>query len=321
MVVRTMVVVLAMVGVARADDQIFRCPAAEAPATPAQPTADDARWPLFAKVVPRSRGCLDGEVIGVLVAYSGRVQAAIGSDGVYELVKDKEEPVYKLGVGWNRLRQAQLPAPEGVDETIMLDGNGQNVILRTDEVKLSQGKAHKLVADAHLVKLRVNAGRGSGPKEFAFHGDAIEILDRTKAYPLDVSRLIHGTLEQFASERRGKQWRDQLNKATADAVRADKEVPNVSAYKQRDEHLGGTYFATWMPETKTLRVTFYGRFTRELRKPLPQAAGAKKKQIELRTYAAEFAYEADFDAAGKRVSVKKHPVMVLPARIETESSY
>ena len=315
-----MVVVLAMLRVAGADDDVFRCPPpSEAEAAP--PSADDARWPLFAKVIPRTRGCLDGDVIGVLVAYSGRVQAAIGSDGVYDLVKDKQsEPVYRLGVGWNRLRQAQFPAPPGVDETIMIDGNGQNVIMRTDEVKLSQGRAHKLVADAHLVRMRVNGGRGSGAKEFGFHGDKLEILDRTKAYPLDVSRLLHATLERFASERRGTEWRAQLDKATADAVRADKTL-TLKDYKQRSEHITGTYFTTWMPESRTLRITFYGRFTRELRKPLPPAPGSKKRQTELRTYAAEFAYEVDHDATGKRVSAKAHPVAALPVRIETESSY
>jgi post-segregation antitoxin (ccd killing protein) len=318
MVVRTMVVVLAMLGVASADDQIFRCPPSEAPA---QPTADDARWPLFTKVIPRTRGCLDGEVIGVIVAYSGRVQAAIGADGVYDLRKDKQaEPVYQLGVGWNAFRQAQLPAPPGTDETIMIDGNKQNVIRRTDEVRLSQGRAHKLVADAHLVKIRVNAGRGSGPKEFGFHGDNIEVLDRTKAYPLDVSRLLHATLERFASERRGTEWREQLAFATANAVRADKGL-ELAAYKQRSDRFAGTYYTTWMPETKTLRITFYGRHTRELRKPLPATAASKKKQIELRTYAAELAYEVDHDATGKRVAAKLHPLSVIPVRVDTESTY
>jgi post-segregation antitoxin (ccd killing protein) len=318
MVGRTMVVVLAMLRVASADDQVFHCPQAATTEVPA-PTADDARWPLFAKVVPRARGCLDGEVIGVLVAYSGRVQAAIGADGVYELAKDREaEPMYELAVGWNKLRQVQLPAPAGVDETIMLDGNGQNVILRTRQVKVSEGKAYKLVADAHLVKMRINAGRGSAAKEFGVHGENLEILDGTKAYPLNVSNLMHGTLERFASDRTGKAWRDQLNKATADAVRADKSI-SITNYKQRTERIAGTYFTTWMPDTNTLRVTFYGRFTRELRKPLPQAPGAKKQQNEVRTYAAEFAYDADFDTKGKRVKSTQHPISVLPVQIDTES--
>jgi post-segregation antitoxin (ccd killing protein) len=318
MLARTMLLVIAMLGAAHAEDAIFRCPPTEAPAAP---SADDARWPLFAKVMPTARGCIDGEVIGVLVAYSGRVQSAIGSDGVYELAKDKAgEPVYKLGVGHNRLRQAQLPAPPGVDETIMLDGNGQNVISRSGEVKLSQGKAHKLVADAHLVKIRVNGGRGSAPKEFGFHGDQLEILDRTKAYPLDVSRLLHATLERFASERRGPEWREQIKKATAKAVRTDLGA-KVAEFKQRSESLGGTYFTSWLPDTKRLRIVFYGRFVRELRKPLPAQPGAKKRQVELRTYAAELAYEVEFDATGKRVAEIKHPVSVNPVRTETESTY
>ena len=314
-----MLLLSALVGVAHADDAPFRCPAVSE-AEPA-PTAEDVRWPLFAKVMPRSNGCIDGDVIGVLVAYSGRVQSAIGDDGVYELAKDSAaEPVYRLAVGANRLRQAQLPASDGVTETIMIDGNGQNVIRRTSEVPLSRGKAYKLTADAHLVKIRVNGGLGSGAKEFGFHGDNVEVLDRTKAYPLDVSRLLHGTLERFASDSRGTAWREQVKKATADAVRADLG-PKIADYKQRDEHLAGTYSTTWMPESKTLRIVFYGRFTREIRKPLPALAGSKKKQLELRTYAAEFAYEVEFDASGKRVSETKHPVSVLPVRTETESTY
>src|SRR4051812_14342737 len=319
MVVRTMVVVLAMLRVASADDQMFQCPAAAAPEQPAAPTVDDTRWPLFAQVMPKSRGCLDGEVIGVLVAYAGRVQAAIGSDGVYELAKDREaEPMYELAVGWNRLRQVQLPAPAGTNETIMLDGTGQNVILRTKQVKLSEGKAYKLVADAHLVKMRINAGRGSAAKEFGLHGDNLEVLDGTKAYPLNVSNLLHGTLERFASERRGTEWREQLSKATADAIRADKGV-KISDYKQRTERIAGTYFTTWMPDTKTLRITFYGRYTREIRRPLPVVPGAKKKQLEVRAYAAEYAYDVDFDATGKRVKATPHPVSVLPVQTDTET--
>jgi post-segregation antitoxin (ccd killing protein) len=316
MYVRMVVLVLALAGVASAVDQVFHCPPATEAAPPA--TADDARWPLFAKVFPRAHACIDGEVIGVLVAYSGRVQAAIGSEGIYELAKDKDsEPVYRLATGWNRFRQAQLPAPSGA-ETIMLDGNGQNVILRTAEVKLSQGKAFKLAADAHLVKIRVNAGRGSAPKEFGFHGDNLEILDRTKAYPLDVSRLLHSNLERFASDSRGTAWREQIKKATASAVRHDLGA-KIADYKQRSEHLAGTYFTTWLPESKTVRIVFYGRFTRELRKPLPSEPGAKRQQRELRSYAAEFAYVVDFDAAGKRVSETKHPIEVLPVRTETET--
>lgn len=318
MSLRTLLLVMALAGVARADDEVFRCPAE--PETTATPTADDARWPLFAKVMPTSRGCIDGEVIGVLVAYSGRVQSALGADGIYELVMDRAtEPVYKLGVGNNRLRQAQFPSPTGED-TIMLDGAGQNVIMKTSEVPLSRGKAYKLVADAHLVKLRVNGGRGSGAKEFGFHADNLEVLDRTKAYPLDVSRLLHATLERFASERRGSEWREQIRKATAAAVRTDLGA-KIADYKSRTEHLGGTYFTTWQPESKTLRIVFYGRFTRELRKPLPAQSGSKKRHTELRTYAAELAYEVDFDVTGKRVAENRHPISVLPVRTETESSY
>jgi len=319
MYARTTLLVIALAGVAHADAAMFRCPqpAAEEPATA---TAGAVRWPLFAKVMPTWRGCIDGEVIGVLVAYSGRVQGAIGADGVYELAKDKEsEPMYQLGVGNNAFRQAQLPSPAG-EETIMLDGNGQNVILRTGEVKLSQGKAHELVADAHLVKIRVNAGRGSAPKEFGFHGDQLEVLDRTKAYPLDVSRLLHGTLERFASERRGSAWRQEIRKATDKLMRGDRDRKRAEP-GQRTEQLRGTYFVSWLPETKTLRIVFYGRLVRELRKPLPAQPGAKKRPIAVRTYAAEFAYETQYDASGKRVSETKHPISLLPVLDETESSY
>lgn len=316
MLLRTMLLVSALAGVAYADGEPFRCPAEP----DAPPTADEAKWPLFAKVMPRANGCIDGEVIGVLVAYSGRVQTAIGNDGVYALAKDSAaQPMYRLAVGRNKLRQALLPSSAGA-ESITLDGNGQNVICQSSEVPLSKGKDYKLSSDAQLVKITVNRGRGSAAKEFGFHGDNVEVLDRTKAYPLDVSRLLHGTLERFASDSRGTEWREQVRKATASAVRADLAA-KVADYKQRDEHLAGTYSTTWMPETKTLHIVFYGRFTRELRKPLPSEPGAKKKQIELRTYAAEFAYEVDFDAKGKRVSETKHPVSVLPVRTETESSY
>lgn len=316
MAFRTLLLLGALAGVAHADDEPFRCPAEpEAP-----PTADEAKWPLFAKVMPRANGCIDGEVIGVLVAYSGRVQSPVGNDGVYELAKDSaSQPLFRLGVGRNKLRQVLLPTNDGT-ESITLDGNGQNVICRSTEVPLSKGKSYKLTADAQLVKMRVNQGRGSAAKEFGFHGDNVEVLDRTKAYPLDVSRLLHGTLERFASDSRGTEWREQVKKATAAAVRADLGA-KVSDYKQRTEHLAGTYSTTWLPESKTLHIVFYGRFTRELRKPLPSEPGAKKKQLELRTYAAEFAYEVDFDATGKRVTETKHPVSVIPVRTETESTY
>ncbi len=316
MLSRSMLVLGALVGVAHAEGEPFRCPAeAEAP-----PTADEAKWPLFAKVMPRANGCIDGEVIGVLVAYSGRVQSPVGNDGVYELAKDSaSQPMYRLAVGRNKLRQALLPNTDGT-ESITLDGNGQNVICKSSEVPLSKGRSFKLTADAQLVKITVNQGRGSAAKEFGFHGENVEVLDRTKAYPLDVSRLLHGTLERFASDSRGTEWREQVKKATANAVRTDLAA-KIADYKQRDEKLSGTYSTTWMPDSKTLHIVFYGRFTRELRKPLPSEAGAKKKQVELRTYAAEFAYEVDYNAAGKRVSETKHPVSVLPVRTETESTY
>jgi hypothetical protein len=319
MLVRTMVVVLAMVGVARAEDEVFKCK----PEATASPAAADDKWPLFAKLVPATRGCLDGEVVAVMAAYKGRVQAATAGGGAYELERDRErEPAFELTVGPNAVRVPHLPAPDEPNDIIATDGAGQQLLARSRQIHLSEGPKHKLTADAHLVRIRINAGRGSAAREFDFHAEVLEVLDGTKAYPLRVSRALHATLEPFASNRRvqGKRWRQRLRKITGDAVKADKAA-NLASYPRRGEDVEGAYYATWLPESKTLRVVFYGRLTKWHRRPLPVEAGAKKRRIEVRSYPAEYAYEVEFGVDGKRVAAKEHLAPALPPTTQTESVF
>lgn len=319
MILRTMVLVLAMVGIASADDAVFRCPT-EAP-TAAAPV--DEKWPLFTTLIPSKRGCLDGEIIGVIAAYKGRVQAATAGAGAYELERDLDrELAFELTVGAGGIRSPLLPAPDAPNESIATDGAGQTLLARSRQITLLQGPKHKLTTDAHLVRMKVNAGRGSAAREFDFHGEVLEVLDGTKAYPLHVSRVLHSRLEPLASDRRiqGKRWRERTRKVAGDAAKADKAA-NLASYKRKGEAVEGAYYATWLPDSKRLRVIFYGRLTKWYRKPLPVKPGSRRQLMEVRSYVVEYAHEYEYGVDGKQIASKEHLVPALPPMVDTDTVY
>jgi hypothetical protein len=302
--------VIAWSGSVDADPAVFRC----APGTAAV----------------QGRGCLDGEVIGVLAAFEWDYTSKPD-----RLVR-AEDPRFELGVGDDD-REPQFPQPNAI-ALPATDGAGQTVLAKSRSAQLSEGEAYGVPGDAHLVRMRVNAGRGSAPGQRDFHAELIEILDGTPAYPLNVSKLLHATLQPFETIRtkQGKRWRTLLRAANAAAAKAD-AAANLETYDAPSESVDASYRATWLAETQTLRIVFHGELGRAYAKrvrpppdPPPDPACEAdpltcnrvprmrpKYLVTTRTYTATYELQIDFDKTGKAIATTEAPVTVAAPAMQT----
>ena len=292
----------------------------------------DPTWPLLAQVMPREVShCIDGEVIGVVAAYTGLSQPP-SSDRV-EPLEAQRDPDAMLALPLDPVRRLLVPGATERPES-MRGGDGTRFELAAVPLTYRARKKHKLTADAHLVKLSINGGRGAAPPTWMVIGDKLEVLDGTPAYPLKVSKLLHETLDplEAARTKQGKRWRVLLRTAVDGAVKQEKEIA-LDKSSAKGEDVGAAYRVAWHPDKKTLQVVFYGRFSKwftHREKPRGCSRGDPDcltpappvpYVLVTRTYAAEYAYEAYYDVDGKLVSSVEYPVGSPPVMISTSSPF
>ncbi len=246
---------------------------------------------------PTETGCIDGDVIAVVAAYTGKL-SPLELSGADQL-EPKPDAIYSLMM------------PDSYARVVYLPVAGEPEI-----VEARQKKTAGLLRDAHLVRMEINAGKGASAGDKQLNGKVIEILDDTKAYPLNVSKLLHSTLAEFesAKSKRGARWRKEARKVADAAIKADTEK-SYRGFK-RDETLYAGYLARWSTETNTLHITFYGRlakvFSRRY-KTGPRQPGHRGPhppvvfvQVEYRT---EYAVDIEFDINGKLVGESESPAV------------
>ncbi len=314
-VVVSVVVTLASAAVA----DTFKCP---------RPVKQPARqamvqsWPLLEKVAPMtSWSCLDGVTIGILHDASGSLAPIGWNNDVY--------PIKKMGTGrylfTSNNNTPILPyfrAPASVKDTNgFTTPDGTNKWLNYDRVwNLGPGKQKGVTREAHLVRLSVNEGKGYGGGSLHFLGDQIQVLDGTKAYPLRVADVMRKALAPLETD---KAWRTKLRTMIEAQLKADTTMKGMKQVGS-DAVLGG-YRVTWMSDTDTLRVTFYGRTVRTYSQTTkstdpragmvtcdaPPGADCAPQRIptsftRTRTFGAEFAVEMTFDKKGKQLTRDEH---------------
>ncbi len=281
--------VVAWAGLARAD--VFRCKPDAAPIG--------------------GYSCLDGEVVGIVSALS-----------------PGDDPKFLFTMGDDAARTPRFPAPGEPFEMPEIDGSGHRVASRSHAITRSQHTDAGLAQDAHLVRLRVNAGRGSAPGEDEFHAELVEVLDGTKAYPLQVSKLAHATISSYESAQR---WRAQLRKATEAAAKADKDA-QLATYTSNDETIELESRVTWLPDTERMRVAFSARLSRVYRKQTkppppdcsadPFACGPYRNPqpeyvVVTHTYSATYRAHVDYDKTGKKLASVDDGMVVAPPTNES----
>src|SRR4051794_14695975 len=236
MVARTLVLLL--VAVVPANAGTFKCP------VPVKQPARQALvepWPLLEQVAPMtSWSCLDGETIGVLHDVSGSIAPIGWNDDVYEL-KPQHTGRYLFTSNQNTPMLPYFRAPTDAKDTngfTTPDGTGK--WLNYDHVwNLAPGKHAGLTREAHLVRVRVNEGKGYGGSSLHFLGDQIEVLDGTKAYPLHVADVLRNALAPIESDRA---WRKKLG-AMLDAQAARDKT--LATLKRGADGVVGGYRVTW----------------------------------------------------------------------------
>jgi hypothetical protein len=299
-------------------------PAYAGPFTCPQPVTQPPRqkmvqpWPLLEQVAPMtSWSCLDGVTVGVLHDVSGSTGPIGWNNDVYE-IRHQSTGRYLFTSANNTPMLPYFRAPATAkDKNSFSTTDGTSQSLSYDHVwNLAPGKDKGLTREAHLVRVRVNEGKGYGGSSLHFFGDQIRVLDGTKAYPLHVAEVMRGMLAPLETD---KVWRKKLSAMLDAQVKADKEVKALA--KRGNDLIQGGYRVTWMADTETLRVTFYGRAVRAYsgttKNPDPQAGMstcnappgadcAPRKIPETlthdRSFGAEFAVEAVFDKTGKQSS-------------------
>jgi hypothetical protein len=320
--------VLMLPPLARADEPVFHCPASQA-----APTAGAEPWPLLGELSPVNRwSCLDGEVIGVLSGYNGGVNdLGWGHATINTIAPPSHGPIsyflFTTGGDSPRVPYWAPPSPsvEALDLSVP-DGNGHPYVERSSQLTPATARARKLTKDVHLARIRINGGNGGGG-ELHVIIDAVEVLDGTKNFPLDVSRAMHEVLEPLGSTttREGKHWRDLLRTTVADAVKHD---PSPLAGATPREVTYGGHRATWLADRRVLQIVFYARMERELtveqRNKDPQAgtmtchappgADCAPQRVPstfrtTRRYAAEYGMIIEVTQDGKR-TLDERPVRV-----------
>jgi hypothetical protein len=299
-------------------------PASAGPFTCPQPVTQPPRQklvqpsPLLEQVAPMtSWTCLDGVTVGILHDNSGSLGPISWNDDVFDIQPQKTGR-YLFTRNDNTPMLPYFRAPANVKETNGFgtnDGSGKS--LNYDHV-WNKGPGHEkgLTREAYLVRVRVNDGKGYTPSSLHFFGDQIEVLDGTKAYPLHVADVMRHMLGPLESD---KAWRAKLGTMLDAQVKADKNMTGL--HKTGTDAVQGGYRITWMADTETLHITFYGRAMRgyagTTKNPDPQAgmvtcnappgADCAPRKIPMtfthgRTFVAEFAVEAAFDKTGKQLS-------------------
>ncbi len=329
----SMAVAVAMAHPARADAPIFKCPAQPPP----KPQTEVWKWPLLSDVSPFQRwSCLDGEVVGVLVAYDGGLRNVLWGHTLTKIgERGSGGGSYVFTTGDDSPRALYFAPPAPKQSALKLgvsDGSGKPYVELSSMLTPAAGRDRKLGKDAHLVRLQVNGGRGSSGGVH-FIATRVEVLDGTRPFPLDVSRALHDTLEPLESTTspQGKRWRGLLRAAIADAAKQDPGFGALAAVKPVEVVRAG-FRVTWLADRRVLRIVFYSRMAhvlrRETRNPHPRAGTAwcdappgadcaprmiPTQILTGRVYAAEYARVVEISHDGKRLSDKEHPVRVKPA--------
>ena len=304
-------------------------PVSAAPFTCPQPIKQPARqgllqpWPLLEKIASVAWWtCLDGVTVGILHDASGSLVPIDWNDGVSE-IRHQATGRYLFTSGNNTPMLPYFRAPAHAKDTNGFSTTGgADQPLSDDHVwNLGPGKTKELTREAHLVRVRVNEGKGYGGGSLHFFGDQIEVLDGTKAYPLHVADVMRHVLEPLETD---KTWRTKLSAMLDAQVKADKQLAGLTRKPGKDFIQGG-YRVTWMAGSETLHVTFYGRALREYtgttKNPDPQAGmvtcnappGADcaprpipKTFTHDRSFGAELAVETVFDKTGTQLSRDEH---------------
>src|SRR5688500_882058 len=171
-------------------------------------------------VVPIDTACVDGEVIAVIAAYTGKV-AALESSYAEPLGRN-DDAIYHVMLPGSYAQLVYFPVTGG-DKKDVKDGDGKPYETEVEIIEARKKKTVGLKRDAHLVRMEINGGRGAGAGEERIVGKVIEILDDTKAYPLNISKLLHSTLAELEkpTTKRGARWRKQARKVADAAIKAD----------------------------------------------------------------------------------------------------
>jgi hypothetical protein len=279
-------------------------------------------WPLLEQIAPPgSWTCLDGVTVGILHDVSGSTAPIDWNDGVGE-IQHQHTGRYLFTSGKNTPMLPYFRAPANTKDTngFSTTGGGNQALSYDHVWNLAPGKTKDLTREAHLVRVRVNEGKGYGGGSLHFLGDQIEVLDGTKAFPLHVADLMRHVLEPLETD---KAWRTKLSAMLDAQVKADKQLKGLT--RSGKDAINGAYRVTWMADTETLHVTFYGRALREYtgttKNPDPQAgmdtcnappgADCAPRRIptmltHARSFGAEFAVETVFDKTGKQLSRDEH---------------
>jgi hypothetical protein len=279
-------------------------------------------WPLLEQVAPMtSWSCLDGVIVGVLHDASGSVGPISWNNDVYA-IQHMGTGRYLFTTGNNTPMLPYFRAPATAkDPNSFTTTDGANKSLNYDHVwNLAPGKAKNLTREAHLVRVRVNEGKGYGGGSLHFFGDQVEVLDGTKAFPLHVADVMRGMLGPLETD---KAWRAKLGAMMDAQVKRDQGLTGLE--KTGADQIQAGYRVTWIADSETLHVTFYARMIRayagSTKNPSPEAGmvtchappGADCAPMKVptafthsRSLAAEYAVEAVFDKTGKQLSRDDH---------------
>jgi hypothetical protein len=276
------------------------------------------------QVVPAETACVDGEVIAVIAAYTGKVAALESSYA--EVLERQDDAIYFVMMPGSYAQLVYVPVAGG-DKKDVKDGDGKPYETEVEIIEARKKKTVGLLRDAHLVRMEINGGRGAQAGEQRVVGKVIEILDDTKAYPLNISKLLHSTLAEFekATSKRGARWRKEARKVVDAAVKAD--AKNLRGWK-RGETLHAAYLARWSTDTNTLHITFYGRLSKDFwrrfkmppRQPHHMGPSPPYVQAQLE-YGSEYTVDLEFDINGKLIGEQEIPAVATDSDFQEFPEY
>jgi hypothetical protein len=247
---------------------MLACGAVAIAAGPAAAQFEEAAQKLLKKHLPyRQYQATDPKLIGVLV---GDPQPILSLEG-------RSGPIDELCFSYDGLsyRWTYVPTDDpnpminNLSVPIGKDKNGGTMIFpKLHMASLKSLQPYGIKTPYCLVEMEVNTGAGS-PENDSFAGTSFKILEGTKDYPLQVTKVINDLKKGYAGYVQEQQQKidDALAKAQKSALKDQKP----SGPREKADLM----YVTWMTKDNTLQVRFLSRL-QDGKYEFVQGGGGKK---------------------------------------------
>jgi hypothetical protein len=231
------------------------------PAAAAEPAADSEKA-REAFVPERKYAPLPGKVVGVLAAGNPNLLANEGRKGPADALC--------FSTDGTSYRWVYVPVPKKpiIGGLLVPVGEKGDTKKRFDSLSLASPKTvgrWGVTEPYSLVEVEVNGGLG-GPADESFVGTQMKVLDGTKEYPLKTAEVIAELGKRYQKYVQDQQ--KAIDKGLADARQALPKDREPAGKPEPAELL----YATWLPQTQTLRVVFQTRVADRATPPAPKSA-------------------------------------------------